>query len=97
MRDEEIYKEAGQRIQNLRKQWKLTREELAEFVGLSMKHIYEIETGRKGFSASTLYRIAIALGVGCDDIMMGKEQHVVECIEIHGKIVKNHTRRRNDV
>ena len=73
MRDEEIYKKAGRRIQNLRKQWKLTREELADFVGLSEKHIYEIETGRKGFSASTLYRIAIALGVGCDYIMMEKE------------------------
>ena len=73
MRDEEIYKKAGRRIQNLRKQWKLSREELADFVGLSEKHIYEIETGRKGFSASTLYRIAIALGVGCDYIMMEKE------------------------
>lgn len=73
MRDEKIYKEAGNRIRGLRKEWKLTREELAEFVGLSEKHIYEIETGRKGFSASTLYRIATALGVGCDYIMKGKE------------------------
>ena len=74
MRDEEIYKEAGRRIRSLRKREKLTREELAEFVGLSMKHIYEIETGRKGFSAIVLYRIAVALGTGCDYIMMGKEQ-----------------------
>lgn len=97
MKDEEIYKEAGQRIKYLRKQWRLTREELADFVGLSMKHIYEIENGRTGFSAVSLYRIAIALGVGCDEIMMGKERQVVECIEIHDKIEKKRTRRKNDV
>ena len=78
MRDEEIYKEAGVRIQGLREQWSLTREELAEYVGISVKHIYEIETGRKGFSASTLYRIAIAFGVGCDYIMTGKEDKNLE-------------------
>lgn len=72
MRDEEIYKEAGIRIQKLREQWRLTREEMSEYVGLSAKHIYEIEAGRKGFSASTLYRIAAAFGVGCDYIMTGK-------------------------
>lgn len=73
MRDEKMYKEAGERIRSLRKQWKLTREELADFVGISEKHIYEIEMGRTGFSASTLYRIATTLGVGCDYIIMGKE------------------------
>ena len=78
MRDEEIYKEAGVRIQGLRERWSLTREEMAEFVGLSAKHIYEIEAWRKGFSASTLYRIATAFGVGCDYIMTGKEDKNLE-------------------
>lgn len=74
MRDEEIYREAGRRIRSLRKRWKLTRKELGEAIEMSQKHIYEIEVGRKGFSASTLYRIAITLGAGCDYIMMGKEE-----------------------
>ena len=48
-----------------------TREAFAELVGISPKFLYEIETGRKGFSASTLYKIASTLGVSCDYIMTG--------------------------
>lgn len=48
-----------------------TRETFAELVGISPKFLYEIETGRKGFSASTLYKIASTLGVSCDYIMTG--------------------------
>lgn len=74
MEDASIYKEAAIRIQKLRNEYGLTREELAEMVGISAKHLYEIETGRKGFSAGVLYRIAKALGVGCDSIMIGEKE-----------------------
>lgn len=33
-------------------------EEFAELVDISPKFLYEVETGLKGFSADTLYRIA---------------------------------------
>ena len=48
-----------------------TRETFAEIVGISSKFLYEIETGKKGFSANTLYNIATTLGVSCDYIITG--------------------------
>ena len=74
MKDAKIYMEAGIRIQSLREQYGLTREEMSELVGISSKCIYEIETGRKGFSAGILLKIATAFGVGCDYIMIGKKE-----------------------
>lgn len=73
MKDAKIYMEAGIRIQCLREQYGLTREEMGEIVGITGKCIYEIETGRKGFSASVLLKIAVAFGVDCDYIMTGKK------------------------
>lgn len=37
----------GERIEKLRKQKGLSREELAEMVGISSKFLYEIEKGKK--------------------------------------------------
>ena len=67
-------KEIGERIAYLRVVNHYTRETLAELVGISPKFLYEIETGRKGFSASTLCKIASTLGVSCDYIMTGSER-----------------------
>ena len=73
MKDADLYLQAGIRIQRLRKNYHLTRNEMSELVGISSKFIYEIELGKKGFSASVLYKIADAFGVNCDYIMTGKE------------------------
>ncbi len=59
----------GERIRGLRLERKMTREELAE---LSTSFLYEIETGKKGFSAYTLGNLARALGVQTDYILLGK-------------------------
>lgn len=64
-------KEVGERIAYLRVVNHYTRERFAELVGISPRFLYEIETGRKGFSASTLYKIASTLEVSCDYIMTG--------------------------
>lgn len=58
--------QAGQRIRELREIQNYTRESLAEKVDISVKFLYEIETGKKGFSAETLCRISKALSVSCD-------------------------------
>lgn len=73
MKDADLYLQAGIRIQKLRENYHLTRNEMSELVGISSKFIYEIELGKKGFSASVLYKIADAFGVNCDYIMTGKE------------------------
>ena len=65
-------KGAGQRIQYLRKLNGYTRESFSEMVKISSKFLYEIELGRKGFSAEVLLSIARNLAVSCDYIMTGE-------------------------
>lgn len=62
----------GERIRELREIQNYTREGFAEKVDISAKFLYEIETGKKGFSAETLSRISVALSVSCDYIMFGE-------------------------
>lgn len=69
-----FYKEAGKRILKVRRMSNMTRDVLAEKAGISSKFLYEIESGRKGFSASTLYDICTALGVRSDYLLTGDEQ-----------------------
>lgn len=66
----------GGRIRELREIQSYTREALAEKVEISTKFLYEIETGKKGFSADVLCRLSRALSVSCDYIMLGEDvQH----------------------
>ncbi len=64
----------GERIRELREIQNYTREAFAEKVDISSKFLYEIEVGKKGFSADTLCRISQALSVSCDYIMLGEEK-----------------------
>ena len=64
----------GERIRELREVQNYTREAFAEKVDISAKFLYEIETGKKGFSADILRRISTALSVSCDYIMYGEEK-----------------------
>lgn len=66
--------EIGERIRELRKSRNYTREGFAEKADISSKFLYEIEIGKKGFSADTLCRIAQVLSVSCDYIMFGEEK-----------------------
>lgn len=63
----------GERIRELREIQNYTRESFAEKVDISAKFLYEIEVGKKNFSADTLCRIAKALSVSCDYIMFGED------------------------
>lgn len=64
----------GKRIRELRELHNDTRESLAEKVGISAKFLYEIETGKKGFSIDILRRISESLAVSCDYIIFGEEK-----------------------
>lgn len=66
--------EIGKRIRKLREKHNYTREGLAEKLDISVKFLYEIETGKKGFSAETLCKLSKALSVSCDYIMYGEEE-----------------------
>lgn len=69
-----ICKEAGERIRDIRKVRGYTRDRLAEEAGISSKFLYEMEQGRKKFSAEILYSIVRELEVSCDYIMFGDHQ-----------------------
>ena len=66
-----FYSNAGGRIRELREANGYTREKFSEIADISPKFLYEIETGKKGFSASTLYRIAKGLCISCEHILSG--------------------------
>ena len=68
-----IYKDSGERIYLTRVMRGYTREALAELAEISPKFLYEIETGKKGFSGLVLYNICKALKVDCDYILTGKK------------------------
>jgi len=70
----EVYIEAGKRIHKIRMMRGFTRKYLAEQAGISSKFLYEIENGKKGFSAHVLYNLCNVLKVDCDYILTGKER-----------------------
>lgn len=61
--------ELGKRIKTERKKKKITQEELAEKVGLSVQHINNIENNRKKCSLETFVKIANVLSVSTDYLL----------------------------
>lgn len=69
------YIQVGKRIRELREVQNYTRDVFAEKIGISSKFLYEIETGKKGFSAKTLSKISKELSVSSDYLLFGEEDH----------------------
>ena len=67
-------REVGARIKYLREANSYTRDAFADKIGISAKFLYEIETGKKGFSANTLLKISQALSVSSDYILCGHDR-----------------------
>ena len=63
----------GLRIRALREANGYTREAFATRINISTKFLYEVESGKKGFSAETLYKISRALSTSSDYIMSGNK------------------------
>ena len=73
-----IYKDAGERIFLIRNMRGYTRDALAEMAEITPKFLYEIETGKKGFSGHVLYNLCRALDVDSDYILTGKQGTVYD-------------------
>ena len=69
-----IDKEIGQRIRARREEQGITREEMAGKTEITSKFLYEVENGKKGISATNLYKIATALGCSCDYLLFGRNR-----------------------
>ena len=59
----------GDNIQKLRKDLKLSQEQLAEKVGISTTHMSHIETGNTKLSLQVFCDLASALHVSADDLL----------------------------
>ena len=64
-------KAVGRRIKKKRIGLELTREKLACMVKVSDRFIYDVEVGKKGMSAWTLYKLSKALGVSVEWLLYG--------------------------
>lgn len=65
--------EIGTRIKQLREAQNRSRSAFASQVGISAKHLYEIEMGKRNFSVPILARFAQVLSVSCDYIVFGED------------------------
>ena len=63
------YYKIGQRIRKYRKAHRLSQEQLAEKVGISVTHMSHIETGNTKLSLPVLVDLAEALTVQADDLL----------------------------
>ena len=63
------YYAIGQRIRKFRKAHRLSQDELAERIGISVTHMSHIETGNTKLSLPVLVDIAGVLSVHTDDLL----------------------------
>jgi len=79
----ELNRRIGERVYLMRVMRGYTRECLAELADITPKFLYEIETGKKGFSVAVLYRLCMALEVDPNAILTGKMK-----AEYDGRLLK---------
>lgn len=66
------HEHVGKRLRRIRSQLELTREQFAEQVSISPQFLAEIENGKKGMSADTLFKICTRFDLSADYILLGK-------------------------
>lgn len=65
-------KEIGERIKKRREELLLSREKLAEQLDITPKFCSDIESGSRGFSIATLFKLMDVLMLSSDYILIGK-------------------------
>lgn len=75
----------GQAIKSIRKDSRLTQEELAELANLSRSYVADIERGRYSPSMSTLEKIADALSITVADIL-SKDTGKSGCFDVGNRL-----------
>lgn len=76
MLETDLSKAIGKRINNKRKQLRLTQEQLAEKAGLSHQFFSCVEAGKKNMRAENIIKVSNALGVSTDYILTGKSNDI---------------------
>lgn len=65
---ENLKRQFGKRIKELREKKNFSQEQLAEIVNMESRHISRIETGKSFTTLENIYKIANALGVNISTI-----------------------------
>jgi transcriptional regulator with XRE-family HTH domain len=68
----DLMEQIGKRLRGSREQLKYTREQFAEQVGISPQFLAEIENGKKGMLADTLYKLCNRFNFSADYLLFGK-------------------------
>jgi len=76
----------GANIEALRKEKKMTQEELGQEVGLTPSAISNIERNRSMPSVDTLWRVSDCLGVTIDSLLSSNVQKDLERIKLEEKL-----------
>ena len=63
----------GERVSAKRKEKRLTQEQLAEIIGVSLQTVSNIECGKKAARPENIAKICIALETTADYILLGKK------------------------
>ena len=68
METNEILKELGRNIKNIREEKGMTQQELASLCDFETSNMSRIEAGRSNFTVGTLNKIATSLGIKIKDL-----------------------------
>lgn len=71
---DELSKEIGYRIREKRDFLKISRETFSELIDITPDFLAQIESGKRGMSLDTFYKICKTLNVSADYLLMGKTE-----------------------
>ena len=71
---DDLLKQVGKRIREKRDALGISREAFSEAIGISPNFLAQIESGKKGMSTSTLYKVCTGLSSSADYIVLGKKK-----------------------
>lgn len=80
---EDLLKEIGKRISDLRKSLGYTQEQVAELMDVSVQMISNLERGNKAIRIDNLLKISKILGVSTDYILSGMQSESELTDKIH--------------
>ena len=72
-KNKEFNMEIGRRIRSSREEAGLTRERLAEYVGITARFLADVECGRVGLSLQNMCKVCQVLGITTDALLLGKQ------------------------
>ena len=83
----EVQQLLGFRLKNIRKSKKISQEELAELMDISVTSISNIETGKRAISLKTLEKLSKVLNIKIYELFLFSIPFALECLVIALNII----------